>query len=167
MAKAALQFCRKLSYESGNKCGKLQAKVVKQQKLQAYIPQIIWSSGNRTAMPIQIAREFQDYYSSLYNLPKQQTNDNDIRDYLNLSDIPKLLEETGAALEEPITLMELQNTIKGMKPGKAPGPDGFTLQYYQTLLPILGPHMVKLFNHLTEGGRLQRDTFKSSHLPHS
>lgn len=112
-------------------------------------------------MRTKIARQFQEYYSSLYNLPKQHTSDTDIRDYLTISDIPKLSEETGAALEEPITLVELQCAIKWMKPGKAPGPDRFTLQYYQTLLPVLGPHIVKLFNNLTEGGRLQRDTLKA------
>lgn len=105
-------------------------------------------------MPTQIASEFQAYYSSLYNLQNRRTSDTQRRDYLTQSDTPKLSEETRAALEEPITLMELQGPIKDMKPGKAPGPDGFTLQYYRTLVPVLGPHLVKLFNDLTEGGHL-------------
>lgn len=48
-----------------------------------------------------------------------------------------------------------------MTPGKALGPDGFTLQYYQTLLPLLGPYMVKLFNALTLGVNFLSDTLKA------
>lgn len=48
-----------------------------------------------------------------------------------------------------------------MKPGKALGPDGFTLQYTQTLLPILVPYMVKLFNALSSDTEFPRDTLKA------
>lgn len=53
------------------------------------------------------------------------------------------------ALEDPITIEEIQGAIAETKPGKAPGSDGLTILYYKTLLPSLGPYMVKLFN--TEG----------------
>lgn len=34
-------------------------------------------------------------------------------------------------LDAPITLLELQQALGSMKSGKAPGPDGFTVQYYK------------------------------------
>lgn len=111
---------------------------------------MISPSGHKKVMPFQIASEFQEYYSSLYNLPRQHTSESDMRDYLSQSDIPKLWEETGAALEEPITLVELQSAIKGIKPGKVPGSDSFTLQYYWALFSVISPYMVKVFNNLAE-----------------
>lgn len=66
--------------------------------------------------------------------------------------MPTLSAETRDLLEEPITLPELQLAIGSTKPGKAPGPDGLTIQYYKTLLPSLGSHLIKLFNNLSEGG---------------
>lgn len=33
-----------------------------------------------------------------------------------------------------------------LKHGKAPGPDGLTIQCYNNLFPLLGMHMVKVFN---------------------
>lgn len=39
--------------------------------------------------------------------------------------------ETQEELDSPITLDELQQAVSIAKPGKAPGPDGFTLQYYK------------------------------------
>lgn len=45
-----------------------------------------------------------------------------------------------------------------MKPGKAPGPDSYTLQYYKTLLPILGPRLVTLFNWVGVDGAFARET---------
>lgn len=46
-AKAALQFCRKQTYESGDKCGKLLAKMVRDHKSSSYIPHIITTRGKK------------------------------------------------------------------------------------------------------------------------
>lgn len=57
--------------------------------------------------------------------------------------MPQLSATIGEALEGPITLDELQRAIRATKPGKTPGPDSFTIQYYKTLLPSIGHLMVK------------------------
>lgn len=62
--------------------------------------------------------------------------------------MPQISSELRKELEAPISLEELQSAIGATKPGKAPGPDSFTLQYYKQLLPTLSPYMVKLFNAL-------------------
>lgn len=72
--------------------------------------------------------------------------------------MPTLPTETRELLEDPITLPEVQ--LKNTKLGKAPGPDGLTLQYYKTLLPSLGDHLIKLLNGLTKGGKLYTTTLQ-------
>lgn len=54
-------------------------------------------------------------------------------------------------LDDPITLEEIQGAFGATKSGKAPGPDGFAIQYYKTLLPSLGKFMSKFFNALGSG----------------
>lgn len=49
-------------------------------------------------------------------------------------------------LDDPITESKIQVLIKSMKPGKSPGPDGFTVGFYKAFSPILAPTLTKLFN---------------------
>lgn len=157
-AKAAIQICRKQTYESGNKCGKLLAKMVRQHKSATYIPHISTCKGTRATFPTQITEEFRQFYSRLYNLPQATSSINEIENYIMSSQMTSLPQEIRDDLESPITLTELQTAIKTMKPGKAPGPNGYTLQYYKTLFPTLGPRMVTLFNKIGEGKAFARET---------
>lgn len=84
-----------------------------------------------------------------------------MENYIASSQLPRLPTEVREELEAPIMLAELQRAVGGMKPGKAPGPDGFTLQYYQSLLPTLGPYLVKLFHALSSDTNFPRDTLKA------
>lgn len=72
--------------------------------------------------------------------------------------MPQLSTAVGEAMEDPITLDELQGAVKATKLGKAPGPDGLTIQYYNTLLSSLGQLMVKLFNALGSDTSFPRAT---------
>lgn len=80
---------------------------------------------------------------------------------MHSSQLPTISLEIKADLDVLISLEELELAVGSTKPGKAPGPDGLTLQYYRTLLPILGPHMVDLFNGLGNDVILPRDTLKA------
>lgn len=158
-AKAALQISRKKVYESGNKCGRLLAQSLRTQKLASYIPHVTSPEGQKRSLPQQITNEFKSYYEKLYNLPTTPQTPEQMTEYLTKSLMPTLQTETRDILEEPITLPEIQLAIRNTKPGKAPGPDGLTTQYYKTLLPSLGNHLLKLFNNHSEG-----DIFHSSTL---
>ena len=115
------------------------------------------------AIPQTIAREFRDFYDTLYNIPPANLNpDGDpSRDYLTTSTMPTLPAEARNLLEEPITLQELQMALGNTKPGKAPGPDGLTVAYYRALLPALGTRMVELFNGLGTGEKLHVSTLQA------
>lgn len=42
-------------------------------------------------------------------------------------------------LETSITLEEIRNVLKSTKSRKAPGPDGFTVNFYKAFIDIIGP----------------------------
>ena len=71
--------------------------------------------------------------------------------------MPRLSEGVKEKLEEPIT-KKVEEAIGAMKVGKAPGPDGLTVQYYRTFLPLLLEHMTKLFNALGSTAELTKET---------
>lgn len=160
-AKAALQISRKKIYESGNKCGRLLAQSLKSQKTASYIPHIQSPTGQKVTLPQHITQTFRSYYEALYNLNMPQPTRERIDKYIADSNMPTLPTTTRDLLEEPITLTDIQLAIKSTKQGKAPGPDGLTVQYYKTLLPSLGQHLIKLFNDLGKGSKLHHNTLQA------
>lgn len=142
-----IQICRRVSYESGNKCGKLLASSLREQVLANYIPHIRTSSGQKHTLPHDIVGEFREFYASLYNLQTPALSQSRIEDYLTNSGIPRLYAEVGELLEEPIAIAEIQSAIGTAKLGKAPGPDGLTAQYFKTLLPSLEKFMCNFSIH--------------------
>lgn len=42
---------------------------------------------------------------------------------------PKIVETTTNGLGDPITTLEIQNTIQSMQNKRSPGPDGFTVEF--------------------------------------
>lgn len=48
-------------------------------------------------------------------------------------------------LNVPLYEKEFEKTLKEIKVGKAPGPDGFPLQYFKTFKDILKPHILAAF----------------------
>lgn len=63
----------------------------------------------------------------------------EMEEYLTSSEMPSLTTIVQEELESPITLEEVQTAIRLAKTGKAPGPDGLSVQYYKSLMPELGP----------------------------
>lgn len=70
--------------------------------------------------------------------------------YLKEAEMPRLEEDIVKLLEQPISREEWNATIKIMKTGKVPGPDGFTLCYYKTFQDILGEPFLEAFNTLQD-----------------
>lgn len=46
-------------------------------------------------------------------------------------------------MDNPITEEEVARAISHMKKNKAPGPDGFPVEFYQSFLPTISPAMTK------------------------
>lgn len=56
--------------------------------------------------------------------------------------------EDQQAFDAPLSLEEWEKALKSTKPGKCPGPDGFSAQYYKSYAVILGPSFLEAFNSL-------------------
>lgn len=67
-AQASLSRCRKVFYETGDKCGRTLANALKKQRLQTYVPRISVGGGKFANLPKYIAAAFRGFYKSLYNL---------------------------------------------------------------------------------------------------
>ena len=67
---------------------------------------------------------------------------------------PKLNQEERENLNTCITSTEIETIIKNLPANKSPGPDGFTAELYQKFRDELTPILLKLFQKITEEGKL-------------
>lgn len=96
-------------------------------------------------------RSFAEYYSNLYTSscsPISAGIPNPLESLL----CPKIDEATARGLGDPISTLEIQEAICSMENRKSPGPDGFTVKAYST---ILAPVLARMYN----------DSLKEGHLP--
>lgn len=55
-------------------------------------------------------------------------------------------------LTMPISLPEISTAIQNLAPSKAPGPDGYTGEFYKSLKTLLEPTLHKVYQHIWSGG---------------
>ena len=68
-----------------------------------------------------------------------------------IGDIPQLNLEENEVLSAPFTEKEVFDAITQMKHNKAPGPDGFPVEFYQKCCHIIKNDLMPMFHDLFEG----------------
>ena len=71
--------------------------------------------------------------------------------FLERYNLPRLNQEEIENMNRPITSTEIETVIKNLPTNKSRGPDGFTVEFYQTLREELTPSLLKLFQKIAEG----------------
>ena len=78
----------------------------------------------------------------------------EIDKFLEKYNFPKLKQEEIENLNRPITSTDIETVIRNLPANKSPGPDAFTAEFYQKFREELTPILLKLFQKITEEGKL-------------
>lgn len=68
--------------------------------------------------------------------------------------LPTLSEDQVISLDQPITVEEIAEAIRSLPSGKAPGPDGFTAEFYKAYVDELSPLLLEMFCKTADRGSL-------------
>ena len=108
----------------------------------------------------EIQRIIRDYYQQ----PSANEMDNleETDEFLEKYNLPKMNQEEAENLNRPITSTEIKTVIKSLPTNKGPGPDGFTGEFYQKFREELTPILLKLFQKVTEEGKLPNSFYEAT-----
>uniref|UniRef100_A0A670J9A9 Reverse transcriptase domain-containing protein n=1 Tax=Podarcis muralis TaxID=64176 RepID=A0A670J9A9_PODMU len=135
---------RQKNFEFANKSGKWLAWLVKKRKEENTIGRI-QINGKETTCPKEIRRGFVDFYRQLYR-NKERNNRKKIERYLLEKTVRKIPTDQKEQLNAPIQREEVEEGIRELKRGKAPGPDGFTSSYYKEMKDKLITPLTEVMN---------------------
>lgn len=116
-------------YEFGNKTSKLLAWQLKQQDTEKIIQCIQTDDGQNLEGSKDINSEFKKYYEKLYQT--EEVTNMEIQKFINNFSIPKLSKADRTLLDAEISEQEVLQAMKSLQNDKAPGPDGYPIEYFK------------------------------------
>ena len=131
-----------------NKIDKPLARLIKKQRENNQINKITNENGEITKDTTEIQRIIRDYQQLYTN---KMDNLEEMDEFLEKYNFPKLNQEETESLKRPITSTENKTVVKNLPTKKSPGPDGFTDEFYQKFREELTPIQLKIFPKIAEG----------------
>ena len=83
-------------------------------------------------------------------------------EFLEKENFPKLNQEEIENLIRLITSMEIETVIRNLPANKNPGSFGFTAEFYQKFREELTPILLKLFQKIAEEGKLPNSFYEAT-----
>ena len=133
-------------YEHGENAGHLLAHQLKAKSSDQLISIIRKTPQELTIDPKEINNTFKTFYSELYTseFPEDTSS---MLNFLETLNTPTIAQEQRDNLERPLNRQEVENSIKDMQSGKAPGPDGFPVEFSKKLSLKLIPLLLTMFKY--------------------
>ena len=116
-----------------------------QKRQNVTIDELIDDGGISKTTPIDLAEHFQRFYTKLYSC--DQINPLEQNFFLNNLDVG-LSDQQKQYLQNDLSDFEIETAISQMAKGKAPGPDGLSVEFYTRCWPIVKHDFVNLLNQM-------------------
>lgn len=150
---------RQRLFELGDKPHRLLAWQLRHSLASRAILQIKNKRGQTVTDQQGINKCFEDFCHNLYSSNNTTSND-EINEFLEKCDLPKLDHDAATELDAEITLDEVKAAIVQFPNNKAPGPDGFGAKFYKAYSTLLAPLILRVFNCSREVGSLTNTLYQ-------
>ena len=117
-------------FETINKIEKPLARLIERKREKTQISRIRNEKGEVTTDTAEIQRIMRDYYKRLY--ANKMDNLEEMDTFLEIHNLLRLNQEEIENMSRQITSTEIVTVIKNLPTNKSSGPDGFTVEFYQT-----------------------------------
>uniref|UniRef100_A0A803TZ64 Reverse transcriptase domain-containing protein n=1 Tax=Anolis carolinensis TaxID=28377 RepID=A0A803TZ64_ANOCA len=138
-----LKFIKQYNFENANKPGAWLARKIRKKSQKQQITKIK-KEGKILTRDEDILMEFEVFFKALYQ--KNQIDPNEILQFLSNQGLQKVSESQRELLNKDISDEKIRKALKQMRPNSAPGPDGFTLIFYKTLIDEIIPYLNQIMN---------------------
>ena len=116
--------------------------------------------GDATPDTTELQRIIRDYYEQLYANKLDDLEEMD--KFLETYNLPSLNHEETENMNRLRESKGIKSVIKNLPTKKSPGPDAFTVEFYQTFKEELTPIFLKLFQKMEKEGMLLNLFYKAS-----
>ena len=101
----------------------------------------------------QILSEIENYFLNLYS-SKTDVSEEHFSSYVEQLEFPRLSHEMSLKAEGLLTYEECKESLDTFSPGKSPGEDGFTVEFYLTFFDLIEEDLVNSLNSAYQNGEL-------------
>ena len=143
-----------------NKTDKPLFRLIKKKRKKNQINKIRNETGEIMTDNTEIQRNIRDYSQQLY--ANKMDNLEEMGKFLEKYNFSKLNQEEIGNLNRPITSTEIKIMIRNLPTNKSPGLDGFTAEFYQKFREDLTPILLKLFQKVSEEGKLPNSIYEAT-----
>ncbi|XP_066445686.1 olfactory receptor 5P66-like [Eleutherodactylus coqui] len=159
-AERALQWTQSIYFKLANKPDKLLSARLRAKERINSVHSIRAENGSCPSNPDKIAHPFYDFYNNLYKY-KSQKSPSAPQDFLKNIILPQVTDLQNECLGQHITVEEVEETIKLLKLGKAPGPDGLMALYYKKFKVSLSHPLTRFYNNILSGRTVPEELLRA------